>query len=338
MTKTSSKETKKLTALVRINHSIGANLDVGEIARIVVRELAEIVNCDACAILMIEGERVGILAEKGFSEIFAGVEFNTDMPVVKYILETRQGILSGDVLSSPVASCVPKRCSMNSLICIPVTLSGEVKGIIHLDAAQKNAFDEKDLEFAELLAKEISIAMERSLVYSQVKDISTRDGLIGCFNRGKFDVDIVADIAAATLQGKPLSLLMIDVDWFKKFNDFHGHPKGDELLKKIVKVIEGATRPSDKTYRSGGEEFAILLPDVSVKEAILVATRIRKAVEQEQFEGEKESQPGAKVTVSIGVASFPSDANDKEGLIEATDSALYKAKHLGRNQVCSFST
>ena len=88
---------------------------------------------------------------------------------------------------------------MNSLICTPVILSGEVKGIIHLDAAKKSAFDEKDLEFAKLLAKEISIAMERSLIYSQVKDISTRDGLIGCFNRGKFEVDIVADIAAVTL-------------------------------------------------------------------------------------------------------------------------------------------
>jgi len=338
MTKTSSKETKKLTALVRINHSIGANLDVGEIARIVVRELAEIVNCDACAILMIEGERVEILAEKGFSEIFAGVEFNTDMPAVRYILDTRQGIFTSDILSSPVASCVPKGCSMNSLICIPVILSGEVKGIIHLDAEKKSAFDEKDLEFSELLAKEISIAMERSLVYSQVKDISTRDGLIGCFNRGKLEVDIVADIAAVTLQGKPLSLLMIDIDWFKKFNDFHGHPKGDELLKKIVKVIEGATRPSDKTYRYGGEEFVILLPDVSTEEAMPIANRIRNAVEQEQFEGEKESQPGAKVTVSIGVAGFPSDANDKEGLIEAADSALYKAKQSGRNQVCSFST
>jgi diguanylate cyclase (GGDEF)-like protein len=338
MTKTSAKETKRLTALVRINHSIGANLEVEEIARIVVRELAYIVDCDACAILLIEGNQVKILAEKGFSEAFAGVEFNIDMPAVKYILDTKQGIFSGDILNSPAARCVPQGCSMNSLICTPVILKGEVKGIIHLDAAKKNAFDEKDLEFAELLSKEISIAMERSLLYSRVKDISTRDGLIGCFNRGKLEVDIVAEIAAATLQEKPLSFLMIDIDWFKKYNDFHGHPKGDALLKQIVKVFAGATRPSDKIYRYGGEEFAILLPDISIEKSMPIASRIRKAVEQEQFEGEKESQPGGKVTVSIGAASFPSDANNKEGLIEAADSALYKAKQSGRNKVNSFKS
>ena len=129
---------------------------------------------------------------------------------------------------------------------------------------------------------------------------------------------------------------MIDIDWFKNFNDFHGHPKGDELLKQIVKVFAGATRPSDKIYRYGGEEFAILLSDISTEGAMPIATRIRKAVEQEQFEGEKESQPRGKVTVSIGVAGLPSDANNKEGLIEAADSALYKAKQSGRNKVHAF--
>jgi diguanylate cyclase (GGDEF)-like protein len=251
-------------------------------------------------------------------------------------LETKQGIFSGDILNSPTASCVPEGCPMNSLICTPVILSGEVKGIIHLDAAKKSAFDEKDLEFAELLAKEISIAMERSLLYSQIRDISTRDGLIGCFNRGKLEVDTVAGIADATLRGKPLSFLMMDIDWFKKFNDFHGHPKGDELLKQIVKVFSGAIRPSDKIYRYGGEEFAVLIPDISKKETMPIAARIRKAVEREQFEGEKESQPGGKVTISIGLASFPSDANNKEGLVEAADSALYKAKQSGRNRVHAF--
>lgn len=335
MNKKAEKETKKLTALVQINHSIGANLEVEEIARIVVREIADIVNCDACAILLIEGSSVKILAEKGFSETFAGIDFNIDMPAIKYILDTRQGIFSGDILNSPAAGCVPHGCSMNSLICTPIVLSGEIIGIIHLDAARKSAFDQEDLEFAQLLSKEISIAMERSLLYSQVKDISTRDGLTGCFNRRKFDVDIVAEIAAARLDNRKLSLLMIDIDWFKKYNDCHGHSKGDELLKRIVNVFTGTTRPSDKTYRYGGEEFAILLFDANREEAISVAARVRKAAEREPFEGEKESQPEGKITVSIGVASFPEDANNNEELIEAADSALYKAKQSGRNRVCS---
>jgi diguanylate cyclase (GGDEF)-like protein len=337
MKKASEKETKKLVALVRINHSIGANLDVEEIARVIVRELADIVSCDACAILMIENNDVQIIAERGFSETFAGVEFNVHMPAIRYIMNTKEGIFSGDILNSPAADCVPQGCSMNSMICTPIILNEEIKGIIHLDAARKNAFDQTDLAFAELLSKEIAIALQRSLLYSQIKDISTRDGLTGCFNRRKFDVDIVADVAAARLEGKSLSFLMIDIDWFKKYNDVHGHPKGDRLLKQIVNVLTAATRPSDRIYRYGGEEFVILLQDANKEEATLVATRIRKAVEREEFEGEQDSQPEGKITVSIGVATFPSDTNTEDELTQAADSALYKAKQSGRNQVCSFN-
>jgi len=285
---------------------------------------------------MIDDGKVKILAERGFSEIFAGIEFNIDMPAISYILKTKEGIFSGDVLNSSAAGCVPQGCSMNSLICIPITLSGEIIGIVHLDAARKSAFNQEDLEFSELLAKEISIAMERSLLYSQVKAISTRDGLSGCFNRRKFDVDIVAEVAVAGLDEKPLSFLMIDIDWFKKYNDRHGHPRGDELLKQMVRVFTDTVRPSDKVYRYGGEEFAVLLLDTGKEDAISVAIRIAKTVEREQFEGEKESQPNGKVTVSIGVANYPSDTNNHKALIEFADSALYKAKQSGRNQVCSF--
>jgi GAF domain-containing protein len=186
---------------------------------------------------MIEDKKVKIRAEKGFSKIFAGMELNIDMPAISYILKTKQGIFSADILNSPAAGCVPGGCSMNSLICVPITLGDAVKGVVHLDAVRKGAFNKGDLEFSELLAKEISIAMERSSLYSQVKDISTRDGLTECFNRRKFDVDILAEIAAAGLDAKPLSLLMLDIDWFKKYNNCHGHPKGDELLRQMVRVF-----------------------------------------------------------------------------------------------------
>ena len=202
----------------------------------------------------------------------------------------------------------------------------------------KNAFDKEALEFVELLAKEISIAIERSFLYAQVRDVSIRDGLTGCFNRRKFDVDIVAEIANAKCSEEPLSFLMLDIDWFKKYNDFHGHLKGDELLKKMVNLLTSNLRPFDKAYRYGGEEFTVLLPSTEKKIALLTAERLCKTIEQEQFEGEKESQPAGEVTVSIGVASFPADANDVQSLIEAADSALYKAKESGRNRVCSFES
>ena len=330
------KELKRLTSIIELHHSLGANLELDQICRISVRELASVLGCDGCAIMLIEGDKVKIMAEKGFSKTFGEMAFNVEMPAIRYILDTKEDIFAGDVSNDPAAGCVPNGCAMNSLICTRIMIGGEVKGIIHLDSAEKNAFDTEDLEFAQLLAKEIAIAMERSFLYSQIRDISVRDGLTGCFNRRKFDIDIAVEVATSKRYKKPLSLLMVDVDWFKEYNDFHGHPKGDTLLRNLVSVLTGNVRPSDTVYRYGGEEFAILLPNADKKEASSVTTRVQKAIGQERFEGERQSQPDGKVTLSIGVATFPADANNKDGLIEAADSALYRAKQSGRNRVCAF--
>ena len=335
---TKEKELAKLRAITRIHHSMGSSLELDEISHIVVRELIDIVHCDACALMLIEGDKVRILAERGFSKTFGETELSTYMPAVKQIVDTKQAIFTGDVINSSAASCVPHGCAMSSLICVPVISNDEVKGIIHLDSSRKNAFDRDDLEFVDLLAKEISIDIERSFLYAQVQDIAIRDGLTGCYNRRKFDVDIVAEIANAKCSEEPLSLLMLDIDWFKKYNDFHGHSKGDVLLKNIVNILTSNIRAVDKVYRYGGEEFTVLLPNTAGKIALLTAKRLCKTIEQEQFEGENESQPNGEVTVSIGIANFPANADDKDGLIEAADSALYKAKGSGRNRVCSFKS
>jgi diguanylate cyclase (GGDEF)-like protein len=214
-------------------------------------------------------------------------------------------------------------------------VNGEVKGIIHLDSRKKDAFDQDDMGFTEILANEIAIAMERSFLYAQVRDIAIRDGLTGCFNRRKFDVDIVAELASAKQLEKHLSLLMLDIDWFKKYNDCHGHQKGDDLLKRLVQILELNVRPGDSIYRYGGEEFAILLPEAGKETARYIAERLRDTLEREQFQGEETSQPGKQVTISIGMATFPEDATAKDDLIRAADAALYRAKQTGRNRTCT---
>ncbi|MBM3148599.1 MAG: GGDEF domain-containing protein, partial [Chloroflexi bacterium] len=116
-----------------------------------------------------------------------------------------------------------------------------------------------------------------------------------------------------------------------------GHPRGDVLLKQLVSLLRFNTRPFDKTYRYGGEEFAILLLDTDKKVAAMVAQRLRDTVWREKFEGAEVSQPENRVTVSIGVASFPLNAQTPEELIAAADSALYKAKKTGRNRIWVFN-
>jgi diguanylate cyclase (GGDEF)-like protein len=329
------KELKKLRAITGIHYSIGPSLDLVDICRISIRGLVATIDCDASAILQIEKKKLKILAERGFSARFGKVALVSELPAIQHILDTKEPIFSGDVAGGLASGCVPRGHSVGSLLCAPIIIDDMVRGLIHVSSARKNAFRLEGREFVGLLAKELSIAMERSLLYSKVLDIAIRDGLTGCYNRRKFDVDIVAEIAAAKERNGAASLLMLDIDWFKKYNDHHGHPLGDKLLKEMVSLLRSNTRPFDKTYRYGGEEFAILLPDADKEIALMVAQRLRDAVWREKFEGAEASQPEKKVTVSIGIASYSKDARSAEELIRAADSALYKAKQSGRNRVCA---
>ena len=330
------KELKRLRAITTIHHNIGTTLELEVIARIVMRDIIDNLDCDAYAIILKERDELKVLTEIGFSYLFAGVERSAGMSAIKYIIETKQPIFASDIEGSPVAKCIPQGCSIQSMICVPLVVNEEVKGIIHLDSMKKNAFSIEDLEFAELIANETSIAIERSLLYSRVQDRSIRDGLTGCYNRRKFDTDVAYEASGDGQEKRCVSLLMLDVDMFKKYNDYHGHPMGDILLRKLVDLLMIGLRPLDNVYRYGGDEFAILLHNTEKEEAALVAMRLRHSVEQEKYEGEEESQPGGGVTVSIGVANYPSDGDNHMKLIQAADSALYSAKKLGGNRICIF--
>ena len=225
---------------------------------------------------------------------------------------------------------------MNSLICVPIIVRGEVKGIIHLDSMKRYAFDKEDLNFAELLSKQVAIAFERALLYEEVKKMAIIDALTGCFNRKKLEEDLDSEIYRCNRYNRKLSIIMIDIDYFKKYNDYHGHKKGDDLLKKVCKLLKDNLRKSDKAYRYGGEEFLIMLPETDKEQAYCAAERLRRIIENEKFDGEQLSQPGGKLTISLGVACYPDDAKSKEDLIIFADCALYEAKKTGRNKVVSF--
>lgn len=336
MTDTTQKQLRILSSIARLHHSIGAHLDLKDISNIVIEELSAVVECPGAALLLIDRKRLKILAEKGFTALFRKKAFSVDMPIIKEILETRQGFNTGDASKGPAASCMPRGCKMSSILCVPVVIGEEVRGIIHLDSPKKNAFDDDVMHFVELTAHEIAFVMERSFLYSRIKDLSVRDGLTGCFNRRKFDEDIEIEIERAKRYRKPFSILMMDIDWFKMYNDFHGHQMGDMVLRKFVGVVTRNIRITDMAYRYGGEEFIVLLPEATKEKASCIARKLNRIIQNVDFPDARDSQPGGKITVSVGVANFPRDAVEREKLISSADAALYQAKHKGRNRVCMY--
>jgi len=173
---------------------------------------------------------------------------------------------------------------------------------------------------------------DEKLAQIALEQLATRDGLTGLANRRCFDDTLHAEWARALRQRQPLSLLMVDVDNFKAYNDANGHLGGDECLKRIATAVASEMRANDLVARYGGEEFAVILPNQSLKGAASVAERIRTRVEQLQVPNRLAA--AQHVTVSIGAATaIAAPDNSASELVAIADAALYRAKHMGRNRI-----
>jgi diguanylate cyclase (GGDEF)-like protein len=179
------------------------------------------------------------------------------------------------------------------------------------------------------------LAIEYALLYERTRQIAITDRLTGLYNFGYFHERLKEEKMRAERYHRLLSLIIFDIDHFKKYNDANGHPAGNEVLKKIAAILKEEAREVDIVARYGGEEFVVILPETSRRRAADLAERMREKVSHTPFD-HMESQPMNKITVSAGVATFPVDSAHEEDLLKKADGALYQAKSQGRNKVIAF--
>lgn len=192
-------------------------------------------------------------------------------------------------------------------------------------------FDVSEIYQEVAKAKINSYVRKIELINEQLEDLTLRDPLTGAHNHRYFQEDLANEVLRATRYNTPVSLLMMDVDNFKIVNNEHGHPFGDTVLRDLVQVIRENVREVDTVARYGGEELAVILPETPKEGAARVAEKVRRRIESHLFLNGNED--ATKVTVSVGIATCPTDTDNKSDLIAAADAALYKAKQLGRNRV-----
>ncbi|HCF25813.1 MAG TPA: GGDEF domain-containing protein [Cyanobacteria bacterium UBA11049] len=178
-----------------------------------------------------------------------------------------------------------------------------------------------------------SMAQKLEQSQTELKNLASMDGLTGVYNRREFNQQLQAELERSQRYNHPCSLVMLDIDYFKKLNDTHGHQAGDEALRVVAALVKNSVRPVDRVARYGGEEFGIILPETPGDSGLVAAERLRQAIATHLVP--ITSEQSINITVSVGVATFPSDANSPEALIAAADRALYAAKHSGRNRVVS---
>jgi diguanylate cyclase (GGDEF)-like protein len=231
----------------------------------------------------------------------------------------------GDPSQCP-ALCFPEG---HTEVCLPLVSFGEDIGLLVCATNRDKAFLANDIQALESVADILATATQNARYVDRVRQLAYRDGLTGVFNRRYFDSRLVDEITRAARYGGSCSVLMLDLDHFKKINDDLGHLLGDDVLRAVSTVFTRCLRKVDVVCRYGGEEFTIILPATGGGKAAAVAEQIRANVADFQFEGV--AQP---VTISIGVATFSANGLTGGEIVGAADAALYKAKQSGRNRVC----
>ncbi len=225
------------------------------------------------------------------------------------------------------------KANFRSLIITPLLSGNKVIGVLRRNDIPQRYFTQDDLRLLDIIGNLGAVAIQNALLYSWIEELAIRDSLTGLFVRRHFMKRFQDEVRRALgRKSSELSLLMLDIDKFKWYNDKYGHATGDIVLKTIASTINGMLHVGDMAARYGGEEIAILLAGADRKKAALLAESIRKKIGDQPIIVRREKH---NVTVSIGVSTYPKDGIHEEELVKAADERLYKAKSEGRNKTCA---
>ncbi|MDD5431974.1 MAG: sensor domain-containing diguanylate cyclase [Candidatus Omnitrophica bacterium] len=260
-------------------------------------------------------------------------ERNNDL-LTMAVLEGMPLHLTRETIQSYKSSPIIQILKSEELVLIPLKAKDKINGLIVADNfITKKPISKDDLRMLIMLANQAGLAIENSQLFEKTFLRAHMDSLTELWNHGYFQFLLQSEIEKSKIMSLPLSLIMLDIDDFKIYNDTLGHQDGDRILKELAILLKNQSRKMDFVCRYGGEEFTIILPKTDKKEAYLIAERIRMDIEKQKFMQEG-IFPQKKLTASLGLASFPEDGTTPQELLSATDKTLYIAKNKGKNRTC----
>ncbi len=249
--------------------------------------------------------------------------------IVNYVHHSGKDIVLGNALYEGPFTEDPyiMRTKCKSILCSPFMHKGNIAGILYMENnLSTNAFTSERLNMLRMFSAQAAISIENARLF----ELATTDGMTKLYVHRYFQLLLDKEIKRSSRHNKKLSLIMMDIDNFKSFNDTYGHQLGDEVLKNVAQVVKKNTRAEDVSARYGGEEFVVILPETDTRQAMIAAEKIRASVAALEIPYEDKK---LRVTISLGVSTFPEHATEKEALIHAADTALYTAKRAGKNCV-----
>jgi diguanylate cyclase (GGDEF)-like protein len=323
-------------AIVRLNRTTKP-LEVFDAALAVARDMAPV---DFGAVTLFEAEGpapvhrvVRVLgAEEGrATSPLDGLEFRDEHGLVASVVRLGSSlpVKELDPARTQIFDAATRLKGLSAVKVIPLRTGQKVLGTLVLGARKGSPFDDDRVRQLEVVAMQAAASLDRARLFEQTERLATTDGLTGLLNHRTFQGRLDAQLAHAERYAKKLSLVLCDIDHFKAVNDTYGHPVGDLVLKAVARTLAAEARATDVVARYGGEEFAVVLPETDAAGALVIAERIREKVGALVLDT---GQGALKVTMSLGVATFPEDGAKKAALVERADGCLYHAKRHGRNR------
>jgi diguanylate cyclase (GGDEF)-like protein len=251
-------------------------------------------------------------------DLIGHVKFERGQGFSSWVAQQRKPVLLND-LHRDGGTGAP---SVRSFLSVPIVLQGEAMGVINLSHSRPEAFDEESQKLLSLMGHQIAGVVNRVILRREMERLQTTDDLTMLYNKRHFDKSLDAEIEKAKRYGHKLSVLVLDIDNLKALSERHGQPVGNEVLSDLGKLLKKFARGTDCVARYSGEEFMILLPHTDAQDARRAADRLRSVVETHSFPRRK------RLTVSVGIATFPADANDSTALLVRADQSLYQSRHV----------
>ncbi len=328
--------------LQNFNKKISHIINLDELAKEILPSIAKAVNMPAAS-LILQDNKIGNFETQYFypeeketehEDTLKKLTFDSDSRVISWMDKKGIYLYPSQINEIPDLQDLPqtekdKLTNSNILLLMPFKSRDKLIGILALGNKQnKSIMSHEDIELISNITNQAGVIIENAQLYTHARIRANTDELTGLYNHRHFHERIDQEIIRDSRFNGTFSLIMLDVDLFKSYNDIYGHLAGDRVLRKVGEYIQNSIRGIDLAFRYGGEEFAVILPEAGIEAAYKVAERIRKTIEV------KTSSRDMPVTISLGIANWPDNGLMKEEIIGHADAALYRAKQMGRNRTC----
>jgi diguanylate cyclase (GGDEF)-like protein len=325
-----------LYSLYEVGRTISASLHLDQLLTTTMKRVAQTTGIESYALFLLDDDQSKLVAKSVGGAVAESLQQMTLAPgdgLAGQVCRTRVPEMHTGTMPVPWPD-VPGPA--RSVIGVPLIGRDRILGALLLYSMSPSAFSERELAYFTAIGKQLGIALDNATLHRRATELSYHDALTGLFNRRYLEEALETEIRRAARYDLPLSVNMVDIDHFKLYNDAHGHTRGDEVLRIVARRLREQTRNADIVTRYGGEEFVIILPMTTKPHARLVAEKLRSAIASTVIAGSAEGEETG-LTISVGVATFPSDSSTATGLLQAADAALYAAKDRGRNRAEAFN-